>query len=209
MDLLIVSGRRPDLLEKTLSSIKNKINVDFSNVLVNIDPWAGDERDHQLTKSVILKYHPSAFINEPKEPNFCQAVKFLWTNVKSDYAFHTEDDWIWNQTFSKDYFVNGLQKVGMFRFVTKENRAFDKYGTSPCVMTKQFAHATGKTLDINLDPEKQIGSNTELTNVVNSHNVVCMHSKGISAVDIGRNWRRAKGIDKKIINGNSVWVNKK
>jgi hypothetical protein len=208
MDLLIVSGRRPDLLEKTLSSIKNNIDVGFSNVLVNIDPWAGDEHDHKLTKSVILKYHPTAIINEPQVPNFCQAVKFLWTNVKSDYAFHTEDDWIWNQKFTKDYFVNGLQQVGMLRFVTKENRAFDKYGTSPCVMTKHFALETGVLLDINLDPEKQIGSNTMLQEVVTKHKAVCMHGRGISAVDIGRNWRRKKGIEKTIVSGKSVWKQK-
>lgn len=208
MDLLIVSGRRPDLLEKTLSSIKDKINVDFSNVLVNIDPWAGGEKDHKLTKSVILKYHPGAVVNEPIEPNFCQAVKFLWSNVKSNNAFHTEDDWVWNQKFTEDYFVNGLKQVGMFRFVTKENHGYDRYGTSPCIITKEFAHAASKTLDITKDPEKQVGYNVELSTLVETHGVVCMHDKGISAVDIGRDWRENRGIAKEFVDGNSVWKQK-
>ena len=207
MDLLIVSGRRPDLLEKTLRSIQNNFDINFSNVIINIDPWAGNEEDHKLTTDVTLKYHPAAIINEPKEPNFCQAVKFLWTSVKSQYAFHTEDDWIWNQKLTEDFLIEGLTNAGMFRFVTEQNKGGNRYGTSPCVMTKDFAHEAGNALDITLDPEKQYdGRNKKLVKIAKKHNVVGMSSKGISAIDIGRNWRKERRIHKTLVHGKSIWT---
>jgi hypothetical protein len=203
MDLLLIAGRRPDLIETTLTSINEKVNVDFVNVIVNLDAWAGNEIDHQKAKDVILRFYPNAEINEPKTPGFTKAVKYLWSSVKSDYAFYTEDDWIWNVELDQKDLIN--TGSGMLRFNNIHNEGREDYGTSPCVITKTFAHEASSVLNLNLDPEKQIRSNPQLFNIVNTHTVKNLTKYGICITDIGRDWRDERDIVKVVKDRKSIW----
>jgi hypothetical protein len=208
LDLLIVSGRRPELLSSTLESIDKKIDVVFDNVIVNIDNWVGSENDAEKTKSIIKSYYPYALINEPSVPNFCQAVKFLWENIKSDYALHTEDDWNWIDSFSKDELVKETKGYGMARFKSKENAGGNIYGTSPCVITREFGHDVSKYFDVSLDPEKQFRQgNLKFRSAVKKYRTKCIKRSDPSIVDIGRTWRDDRKIEKIVTGAKSSWIN--
>lgn len=96
VDLCIVSGRRPDLLEQTLESFSKHCFAyfSFSKVTVNIDPIFGTEEDEAECLRIVSNYLPSVTFFRPREPGFGAAVKRLWANTRSDYVFHLEDDWI-------------------------------------------------------------------------------------------------------------------
>lgn len=99
IDLCIVAGRRPALLERTLSSFHAGIlsGFDILNVYANIDPVFGDEADQEKTEKIIRSFFPAAKISTPMAPGFCAAVKRNWIATTSDILFHMEDDWIVNE----------------------------------------------------------------------------------------------------------------
>jgi len=200
MDLVIVSGCRPDLLIRTLFSINEHMRFEFDNVFVNLDPWP-DDQDLEYTEGFILNLYPDAIINKPARPNFCSAVKHLWSQVRSSHAFHTEDDWIWD----KNYEIGDLQSsFGMTKFKSEQNGGRHDYGTSPCVITKEFAHEMSAALDINYDPEKQYKIDKNIQDIVARHGVRCLEDSNV--IDIGREWRESKGIVKQVIDYQSHWI---
>ena len=203
MDLLLIAGRRPGLIEQTLISINEQVNINFKNVIVNLDAWAGNEIDHKKAKDIILSFYPHAEINEPETPGFTKAVKYLWSSVRSDYAFYTEDDWIWNVKLEQQDLIN--KGCGMLRFNSIHNEGKDYYGTSPCVLTKSFAHEAASVLNLDLDPEKQIRSNPQLNNIANIHTVKNLKKYGICITDIGRDWRDEHNIVKVVKDRKSTW----
>ena len=203
MDLLLIAGRRPELIEKTLTSINDQIDIVFDNIIVNLDAWAGDKHDHQKAKDIILSFYPNALINEPAVPGFTKAVKYLWSNIKSDYALYTEDDWIWNVSLNQGDLIN--QDCGMLRFNNIHNEGKDYYGTSPCILTKAFALEASAVLNLDLDPEKQIRSNKALAQIANKHKVKNLKKYGICITDIGREWRNERNIIKVVKDRKSTW----
>lgn len=104
IDICLVATRRPDLLEKTLSSFSEKIlsNFDVANFYANIDPAFGGEDELKFCKEIIKKRFPFAIINAPTSPSFGKAVQLTWGQTTSDVFFHLEDDWIANTAIEAD-----------------------------------------------------------------------------------------------------------
>jgi hypothetical protein len=202
LDLIVTATRRPDLIKQTLLSIDKHFLFEFENVFINLDPLFGTEKDHLLCIENIKKIHPNAVINEPATANFCAAVKYGWSCVTSSHALYTEDDWLWKRSYDKEFLTR--KNVGICRFNCKENLDRIRYGTSPSVITKQFAHEASDTLDIRYDPEKQYDINEDLKRVVEKHGVDLFEEIGL--YDIGRRWRLKRNIKKVIDNRQTTWV---
>ena len=88
IDVSLVSGRRPELLQETLASFQKHLFQFFeiANFRVNLDAFGGNEDEHAQCKEVILNYFPKAKINEPAEPGFGKAMQFLWSTLEAPYA---------------------------------------------------------------------------------------------------------------------------
>ena len=123
IDLLLVCGARPALLEQTLRSFGEKVFPHFviRNVFANIDPFQGGHQEVELAERLVRELVPvpasAITIRKPGKPSLAGAVKWLWQSVKSRYAFHLEDDWRANEHITEDmvfpHFVENTRQVSI------------------------------------------------------------------------------------------------
>ncbi|RWO01808.1 hypothetical protein [Mesorhizobium sp.] len=236
IDVTLVCGRRPELLSQTLQSFQQMVFRHFriGGVYVNIDPFGGDEIDHEKCRSLVLGYFPNAAISEPETASFGRAVKVLWSQVKSPLVLHLEDDWLALESITPDrVFPLFKGRTRAVKLVTKElrwngrdeirrrtekvkllgltiwKRKISSFGTSPAFFSGDFARRCSSLLMDDLDPEKQQRShiNPPLMNFTSRYE--CRVLPGVAQPeiirDIGRKWRDERGISKITERGRSTW----
>lgn len=237
IDLCIVASRRPELLNATLTSFNDGMlnRFDIINVFANIDPIWGDQNDHEKTIAVLRSHFPRALINEPKEANFCAAVRNNWLQIKSPYAFHLEDDWEMivpqDASILAPFDIDNVKQValncrekhwdfgkGNFHLIRKSRRTFGvklpvkqvlpAFTTSPSFVERGFAIKCASLYDIRFDPEKQFfeGVNPVLQKFVRDYSVFLSSDNHAPIIrDIGREWRNKRNIEKQVRRGKSIW----
>lgn len=99
IDVSLIAGRRPELLDITLQTFHENMLSGFSlgKAVVNIDPVFGSLSDEDKCIKIVQEYFSDPVIRAPEKPNFCAAVAHTWSNITSDFALHLEDDWILKQ----------------------------------------------------------------------------------------------------------------
>jgi hypothetical protein len=184
LDITLVSGRRPGLLDRTLASFQAGLFANFpvAGLYANIDPVFGDEADHAACRAAILSRIPDAVIFEPDQPGFGRAVKTVWAATRSEVVFHLEDDWVLNEPLapgdvfplltgetralalvSKEIGYDGTEtfnvrrpKKRFLRIPIGGRHEINIFGTSPRFLEGGFARACAALMDADLDPEKQM-----------------------------------------------------
>ena len=182
IDITLVAGRRPELLERTLSSFAKHVfpNFHISQVFANIDPFMGTITDGEACRQIILENFPDAEISIPEKPGFGLAVKTLWGKITSPLALHLEDDWLVLEKVSPEQVFPQFEgRVRMATMVTPENVKARRYRRNrfrttrkkipftplkykaplftlcPCFIERDFAHEYARLLNPELDPEAQ------------------------------------------------------
>ena len=187
IDLVMICGRRPSLLLQTLASFGARMfpYFRFANVIVNIDPFMGDEAAGNDCEDLLRKaFAPSAaqvHIFRPETAGFSAAVQRAWRATKSDFVFHMEDDWIARDDLPPQPFLDLLapddvQAVTLvcatkhtrglphqtYRRITRSPRGYilkdeliNAFSTSPGMFKGPFLRKAADLLDTGLDPEKQ------------------------------------------------------
>ena len=180
IDVTLVSGRRPDLLQQALTSFKRCCfdNFSIANVFVNIDPFCGTAHDGDLCEELVLDFFPNASIMRPGTPSYGRAVKHLWSKVESGYALHLEDDWLLLEPLTPDrifpLFVGRTRMVLLMsaqhnrKRTTRYNVIHKRipftpfkrvmqpnFSVSPSFVDGGFARGYAELIDPDRDPEKQ------------------------------------------------------
>lgn len=198
IDIVIVSGRRPELLKRTVESFKSKIIDNFSvnRVFVNIDPFCGTAVDAKIITSFLKENFVDIEIFEPEMAGFGAAVKRLWSHTVADYVLHMEDDWeAISEIKPSDVFPyfddktkvlsimaetknwNGKQ---VFHYHRKrswrnplklEDKSRPIFTTSPSFWNGVFMRGCAELMDDKFDPEKQFysGVNKSLESHVSTY----------------------------------------
>ena len=88
ISLCLTAGGRPDLLDRTLTTLLSHNKIFFSDFLITND--AGDEE----TNRIVLKHLPDAkLICHPKQHGHHASIDEMYDQVLTPYIFHCEDDW--------------------------------------------------------------------------------------------------------------------
>lgn len=238
IDVTLVAGRRPELLRRTLASFRDMCfgNFRIANVFVNVDPFGGDAEDADTCKDVVLEHFPSAEVLQPDTASYGQAVKTLWSMVRSPYALHLEDDWIALEDISPERIYpmfTASRRTAMVSFVDREKnwngrslRATylrriawtpfklrrPRVTVSPGFIERSFAHGYAKLMNPEIDPEKQArgGYNPPLTKYVDGFEFLLLPSAREGEIhvieDIGREWRERHGVEKVNRDGRAYWI---
>lgn len=183
IDVTLVSGRRPDLLERTLASFDQNLFRNFSirNFIANIDPFAGDDSAHASCRETINRFFPNATLIEPKQASFGMAVKKTWSTSSAGIVLHLEDDWVLEEPVHPEQVgaklvadVKALQLASMemgltdatlfmqrskrirFLGIPVGRKVVNIFGTSPGFWEGSLARAAAVLIDPALDPEKQM-----------------------------------------------------
>jgi len=199
---------RPKILETTYASFTSKllgINFKKSTLYLNIDPIPINN-DPQLVVKVAKKFFGNVVVNIPKEPNFCQAVRWCWCQPKGYSFFHLEDDWTLDAKLSMDLIKKRLVKGGR-RCFGINLRAYkfmhNKICLSPCLVKTKIAREIALDLNPCINPEKQLRpqsySNANGGKARAYYNI--HYPISVIITDIGRKWlkkakyERGKGLN--------------
>lgn len=186
IDITIVAGRRPELLQRTLESFTSKAfrfhNV--INVYANIDPIFGDEDDEARCIALLQEHFSRPVIHTPETAGFTAAVKRLWQETTAPYVFHLEDDWIALDALDQRvdacfegnirqvsfHSANQNWDIGRKGHMHRGKRylkllgvrlpigSYPKFTTSPSIIDGPVARTCAQLMDVAFDPEKQFYS---------------------------------------------------
>lgn len=218
IDISLVSSRRPHLLDLMLRSFRMNLlrKVNVRRLVVNIDPIWGNEFDAGAVKTVCRLYFDEVEIREPESPSFGAAVKWLWSRMETEWFLHLEDDWclMWPIDVERLKREMAEQSVGMISLYN-HGKAWrkgvwpDRFTTSPSFVRNSFGRTASGLMNPALDPEKQFYNqmNPALAEAVSSyrHRFHGSRFAPVCIVDMGREWREARQIEKTLVAGESVW----
>jgi len=184
IEVSLIAGRRPDLLERTLASFSDGLLQHFQvkRAIVNIDPVFGDESAMDRCKEIVASYFDDVLVNTPEAASFGAAVKYTWSQTEADWVLHLEDDWIvrhpitpemvaacfqlspkvTNVVFScptlggKGKKFKGREEVRTLPDGAVKKKHIPIFGTSPRMMDGVFARGCAALMDPEFDPEKQM-----------------------------------------------------
>lgn len=213
IDITIVAGRRPDLLQRTLESfMQNAFRFhNVINVYANIDPIFGDAEDEAKCIALLQTHFKSPIIHTPDTAGFTAAVKRLWQGTTADYVFHLEDDWIAldlldqrvQSCFSGDikqvsfHTANQNWDIGRkghlhrgkhylkFWGIRIPTGSYPKFTTSPSIIDGDVARGCAARMDVAFDPEKQFYSNVNknIESYISGFNNYIFSPNGVPVVE--------------------------
>jgi hypothetical protein len=219
IDVTLTAARRPDLLKETLSSLaKNFLSrVQARQLFVNIDPIWGTESDADEVERLCRSHFVAVTVRRPERASFGAAVKWLWSQPSADWFLHIEDDWIMSRP------INGARlaalmantNIGQIRLFDLPRASLRKtlrrmllrrrrptFATSPSLVSRDFGRTASRFMDPDLDPEKQFsrGANTAGLQALEPFSPAFFDHRFASPlmIDIGREWREKRNIEKKI-----------
>lgn len=96
IDITMTATRRPEILNKTLSSFREYLfgpRCDL-RLIINIDPVGHEEC---TTEDVLRVCHyymgDNVVYRAPEKPSFPQAFHWVWSMASNEFVFHLEEDW--------------------------------------------------------------------------------------------------------------------
>lgn len=93
IQILTTATRRPEILERTLSSFRKYMFTGKEELIINIDPVGLDHICRSAIIEMCSKYFKVTKYNLPDKASFPKAFKWLWTNFDGGYGFYLEEDW--------------------------------------------------------------------------------------------------------------------
>lgn len=221
IDLTMTAARRPDLLERTLSSFTERLfkRLRVRTFYLNIDPiWGTPEQADQVEK-IARSHFESLVIRRPDTPSYAGAVKWLWSQPNTEWFLHLEDDWLLSHRISLRRLkiqasIPDVAQINLNNWSRLSRRRRPaKLGLCPMFCRTEFAKVASLHMDPSLDPDKQFrhGTNEILEKATKSWRSVYFGTPftARTAIDIGREWRDDKGISKSLVNGAPVWTEEK
>lgn len=217
LDVTITAVRRPDLFAATLSSFSDRLlrHFEVNEVFLNIDPAWGTESEAERVRRLAEERFPRLIVRTPSTPSFGAAVKWLWSQPKTEWFLHMEDDWVLAKTIMPSHLGKALRAsdVAQMRLHNwtrlQRRRRKPTISTGPSFVRAEFARQASLLLNPEMDPEKQFRSdrNAALRQMAAGWRTVYAGGPLTRriAVDIGRDWRQERRIGKEIVDGAAVW----
>ena len=204
-------------MESFFENLFSRIRV--RRLYLNIDPLWGTASDDMEVERVCRAYLSDIVVRRPEKASFGGAVKWLWAQPETEWFLHLEDDWLLLRPIDPRRLLREMETPNVVQIsLSRMNRKawkkgvwLDLFTTSPSFLRSSFSKLVSSLQNPELDPEKQMsgGSNPELVAAIREKFRHRLHGSRFSRryiADIGRNWREARKIEKKIIDGRSVWI---
>lgn len=97
LEVTMTATRRPEVVDATLSSFRENLFIDPSNVIIriNIDPIGHEDEAMTYKVMEVCSVHfKKIMLFRPTYPSFPKALIRLWGSVRSKYFWNIEDDWL-------------------------------------------------------------------------------------------------------------------
>lgn len=93
IDITMTACKRPEIIERTLSSFRERMFDGSERLIINVDNAGLDNISQYDIVELARRYFSKITYRTPKNPSFPDAFKWVWLQAKADYIFHLEDDW--------------------------------------------------------------------------------------------------------------------
>ena len=164
LDVTVTATLRPALLDLTLWAFRRNF---FSRlpgakirIILNIDPLWGDAADVPRMTEIARANADEVLVRTPERPSFGEAVRWLWTESRSPWIFHLEDDWILTRRIDIARLEREMARprAAQVRFNRRRNKLFrrPRFSLNPCLLKQEFVREALAGFDPAQDPEKQI-----------------------------------------------------
>ena len=204
IDVVVISTLRPKLINLTLASFQKHFLNQFGNfrIILNVDP-VGEENSCQDTIiDLVNRYSDNVIARTPKTGNFSEAVRWAWSQVKSPFFLHLEDDWFLKKKVLKDDVSEKFkldEKLAGIRLNLSRNpreRPLHSNGLSlnPSIFRTSVIQSLLGDFDIAKDPEKQFRNNESLK--MQNFFYYGKPKESSYVVDTGKKWRKSLGLTK-------------
>lgn len=213
IDFTTTATCRPEVLRQTLTSFsENLLGVDMSKSFLhlNIDP-VPDKGDWTTTYEVASSFFAKVHINVPKVASFPAAVKWCWSQPRTRFFFHLEDDWIMKRPIVIDEMIAILLAQADLSCVNLRAYNFpdgdSRICLSPCLMRTEHARVISERLSITANPEKQLRPVAFDNPEGGKHGGFLGMQVPLDVVlkDIGRTWLATSGWKKTKVTHFTTW----
>lgn len=213
---------RPELIDATYASFASNltgVNLKSCELIINVDPMPSAKliNRHSVVE-VAQKYFGKVTYNFPEIANFPNALKWVWSNVKTEYVFNLEDDWRLTTTVDVTNLIAILKKNTNCMGISLNAYLFGsnpfRIRLSPGLFRGNWVKEASAYLAPNSCPEKQLRSklpanlNKPMLNYPEYKNPKLGK---IIVADTGRSWREKRGLIKNSQNSNvgfTTWKKK-
>ena len=217
IDLTMTATRRPELVATTLASFSTNLfeRLPVRTFFLNLDPVWGSTEDDAEVERIARSFFSDVRVRRPETPSYGGAVKWLWSQPQTEWFLHLEDDWILSHRLNLRRLERQMAGPGVVQIKIanwsrlRRRRKPPMLGLCPLFARRDVAALASTLINPDLDPDKQFRSDTNeaLRNAMSSYRAV--YFGGVltpeTAIDIGRDWRDSRGIQKAIVDGASVW----
>lgn len=216
-DLTMTATRRPDLLKETLRSFHENLfqRVPVRCFFLNLDPIWGSAEDDRAVEEIARSYVSDVVIRRPAEASYGGAVKWLWSQPKTTWFLHLEDDWRLSHKINISNLTAQMARTSVVQIALGNYprrlrlRKRPVLGVSPLFCEREFALRMSQLMNPVLDPDKQFrnGTNPALSQATQGKRALFFGNVFTpeAAIDIGRDWRAQRHINKAIVDGKAVW----
>jgi len=200
LEFTTTSCNRPEILDLTYSSYVSRLKgIDFqkSTLYINIDP-APDSSNISEMEKVAKKYFGKVVANYPKEPNFAAAIIWCFSQVKGEYFFHLEDDWMLKQRVDVATMIKKVGEHNIQCVLNKKVMLKNELG-EPCFIPSLFRTEIVKRylplMNSASNPEYQMKMIFRKNKAgLNTYRSVLWRKSHEISKDIGRAWLKKNGI---------------
>lgn len=190
---------RPELLRVTYGSfIEQCQDLDSVNisVLLNVDPLPS-KRDPLAVISTAESFFDSVVSNVPHKPNFSNAVDWLWTNAKTPFIFHLEDDWRFVRPFHLQDMLQHFRddkQVYQVRMKKRSGNGSRKIvSLAPSVVHESCFKTMAGKFSSDMCPETSL--HEAVGGILKSYKYNCViYGSKSMVVDTGRAWAAKAGV---------------
>jgi hypothetical protein len=214
---------RPELIEATYSNFSQNlkgINLKQCELIINVDPIPADSL-FQKPKIIEIaqKYFGTVTYNFPETPNFPMALRWVWSNTKTQYVFNLEDDWRLSTRVEVPQLIQMLEQspgaigVSLNAYLFASNPY--RIRLSPGLFRGDWVREAAQHIQPSRCPEKQLRTRipVELVKPMLNFPEYKVSKLGkIIVFDTGREWRERRGLIKNNQNDNvgfTTWKKKR
>jgi len=196
IDVVTTALRRAEILDLAFKSYfaGGITNLPPVRLIINVDP-IGDSSVEEIYK-LAKKYSSDILIRAPEQGCFSDAVNWAWSQVKTEYFLHLEDDWLLRRPVDFLEWSSALENSGDLQsvLIRKKRRQIVDCGGSAGLHFSFRANLSRRDVIQRVGDIPQ-GFNPEKYAIqrLGSQSVSNDFGDEYQLIDMGRKWSKSRG----------------
>lgn len=198
----MIAIKRPAILRLCLETFKKNLLQQFDvRIIINVDPVGEENYSQKDIVNIAKEYFPNVISRTPKKGNFSKAVYWCWSQVRTDFFFHLEDDWLLKSFIlaSRLEKKTNIKEIVSITFNITSNKKYPLFNEAyylkafslrPCFFRTKYIKEKLVDFKFEQDPEKQILNNVSSKSFQDPQFILYGNDhEGRKIIDTGKKWK--------------------